>query len=289
MIIDLGLKVPGPKLEVHFYGTRGSTPVANADFLEFGGNTTCVALMSDGIPDVVAILDAGTGIRQLGKDLRTSKRYAGLKRVSMLFTHFHWDHIQGFPFFDPAYDQNIQVNVLVMGVDRQNKDIRQIFSDQMQELYFPVKLDDMGSDMEFIYPDSDIRFDTNTLVTVNPHNHPGGCWGYRLEQSGRTLVFCTDVEHGDDIDMRLVEFAQGADLLIHDAQYTSEELARHKGWGHSSYDQALKVAELAGVKYLVMTHHDPDHDDKFLRERENECQAVMPNCALAREGMVFLL
>ena len=116
-------------------------------------------------------------------------------------------------------------------------------------------------------------------------NHPGGSYGYRVENNDFTLVVCTDIEHEEEVNPDIVEFCKGADLLVHDAQYTSEELAARKGWGHSSYEQAMEVAERAEVKQLVMTHHDPDHDDEFLRKMEKICQDRIKTCALAREGM----
>ena len=124
-----------------------------------------------------------------------------------------------------------------------------------------------------------------TLVTAQKHNHPGGAYSFRIERNGEVLVVCTDVEHGEQIDPRLVELARGADLLVHDAQYTAEELQKRRGWGHSSFDQAMQVAEMAGVKSLALTHHDPDHDDEFLLRIEKLCQERFPNTVLAREGM----
>ena len=289
MTIDLNLNKPGPRFKFKFYGTRGSIPVAHSDFLEFGGNTTCMALTSDDIPEAASVIDAGTGIRAFGKALKAMPGYSDLEYINVVFTHFHWDHIQGFPFFDPAYDSNIQIKLMAMGADREFKDLRQIFSDQMQERYFPVKLEDMGSDMQFIYPESDSGLIGNAHVEVIEQDHPGGSWGYRIELADKVIVVCTDLEHGENIDMRIVDFAIGADLLVHEAQYTNEELKLHRGWGHSSYAQAMKVARLAEVGYLVMTHHDPDHDDVFLFAREMECQTAMSNCCLAREGMEFLL
>lgn len=289
MTIDLGLNRPGPVLHFSFYGTRGSTPVPHSDFLQFGGNTTCIAMTSPDLPEAVGIVDAGTGIRDLGKALAESEDYAQLKRITVVFTHFHWDHIQGFPFFDPAYDKNIQMNVMAMGVSRDFKDLRQVFSDQMQERYFPVKLEDMGADMQFLYPDKDTSILNAAKLSVVEQRHPGGSWGYRIDMGGRAVVVCTDIEHGEELDENIIHFARGADLLIHDAQYTEDELRKHRGWGHSSYKQAMEVAHRAGVRYLAMTHHDPDHDDDFLKAREQECREVMPNCILAREGMTIIV
>jgi ribonuclease BN (tRNA processing enzyme) len=116
-----------------------------------------------------------------------------------------------------------------------------------------------------------------------------GAYSFRIERNGKVLVVCTDVEHGEQIDPRLVELAQGADLLVHDAQYTAEELEKRRGWGHSSFDQAMQVAEMAGVKRLALTHHDPEHDDEFLQRIENLCRERFPNAVLAREGMEISL
>jgi ribonuclease BN (tRNA processing enzyme) len=124
-----------------------------------------------------------------------------------------------------------------------------------------------------------------TIVIANKHKHPGGAFGYRIEREGKVFVFCTDVEHGDEIDQNVVRLAEQADLLVHEAQYTTEELKDKKGWGHSSYEQAIQVAEMAGVKQLAITHHDPDHDDDFLTRIEKECQQRYKDCFLAREQM----
>ena len=121
-------------------------------------------------------------------------------------------------------------------------------------------------------------------MLINPHSHPGGAHGYRLEVEGKAIVFCTDIEHGEFIDQSVVNLARDADLLIHEAQYTPEELPKYRGWGYSSWQQAIEVAEQAGVKQLYLTHHDPDHDDVFLKEVELKCQQRFPNCYLAREG-----
>src|SRR5262249_44761543 len=124
-----------------------------------------------------------------------------------------------------------------------------------------------------------------TVVTAQRHNHPGGAYSFRIERNERVLVVCMDGGHGEQIDPRLVELARGADLLVHDAQYTAEELQKRRGWGHSSFDQAMRVAELAGVKRVALTHHDPEHDDEFLGRIEKLCREKFPNAVLAREGM----
>jgi phosphoribosyl 1,2-cyclic phosphodiesterase len=269
-------------MKARFYGTRGSTPVCECDFQEFGGNTTCVLLADD--RGQVAILDAGSGIRNLGKDLIASgHRQDGTTFIAL--THFHWDHIQGFPFFAPAYDPKRHFTISAFGGGTQARDLKSIFAGQMQREYFPVSLDQMGATFAFHEPAGDGFVVGPTRVTSYRHNHPGGAFTYRIESQGKVLVFCTDIEHGDAIDPNIVELARGADLLIHDAQYTPDELVHKKGWGHSSWEQAVEVARQAGAKRLALTHHDPDHTDAFLRRAEEECQRRFPDAVFAREKM----
>ncbi len=277
-------------MKVKFYGTRGSIPVCRKEMTEFGGNTTCIQVVSDN-SDTIAICDAGSGIRELGKDILKKEREENkfYEEIFIGFTHFHWDHIQGFPFFEPAYDNKRIINLVAMGKNRYIKDMKSIFETQMQKEYFPVPLKKMGAEFRFVQNDADTFFYNGTNVTACRHIHPGGAYSYRLENNNQMVVISTDIEHGKSIDHRVVELAEGADLLIHDSQYTPEELKNKTGWGHSSYLQAIEVAKLAGVKKLALTHHDPDHDDKFLIEIEKICKDIFPGSFLAREGMTVSL
>lgn len=271
-----------PAITTTFYGTRGSLPIADPNYLEFGGNTTCIAFYRHAT-DSIGILDAGTGIRALGKYI--NKEFPEQKQINIFFSHFHWDHIQGLPFFDPAYNPRRTIDLAAVGEGGKFTDLRKIFKNLMVEEYFPVQLDNMGAHFNFEYTDSNVLEFNGVILRAINQNHPGGSWGYRIETDNKIIVICMDLEHGDSINPDIVEFARGADLLIHEAQYTDEELLTHKGWGHSSFNQAIEVAELAGVKMLAMTHHDPDHDDAFLRKIEKLCQDRFKNCVLAREGM----
>ena len=275
-------------MKVKFYGTRGSIPTCGRSFQAFGGNTPCIGIF-DNNQDTVSILDAGTGIRNLGKELLELGEDMP-KNITIGFSHFHWDHIQGFPFFEPAYRKDVWINILAMGNNRNVSSLRNIFVSQMQAQHFPVRLEEMGARFNFIVLGKRARQNSNQMsVQAYRHNHPGGAFSFRIEKKGKILVVCTDIEHGDSIDPKIVDMAKGAHLLIHEAQYTTEELEKKRGWGHSSYDQAMEVAERAGAKLLVMTHHDPDHDDIFLRKMEKQCQARFKNAYLAREGMEIVL
>ncbi len=274
-------------MKVKFYGTRGSIPICDQDFQHFGGNTTCIQIRSSDA-DVVGIFDAGTGIRKLGMDIYKEEE-PHTKQFFVVFSHFHWDHIQGFPFFNPAYDPEAEITFVAMGEDRDITDLKEVLALQMQNLYFPVQLENMGAKFNFLIPDKATSFFNVTKITSIKQKHPGGSYGYRIEREGKILVVCTDLEHANGIDENVVNLAKGADLLIHEAQYTNEELEKYKGWGHSSFEQAIQVAEMAGVKQLAITHHDPNHNDDFLKKIEKKCQERFQDCVLAREDMEFIL
>ena len=268
-------------MKVKFYGTRGSITVAEPEFQEFGGNTTC--LLMTGVSGRIGILDAGSGIRKLGKDLIKDKREQ-FDNIYIGFTHFHWDHIQGLPFFKPAYDPDRHFSLSAIGSGRHGKDLKRIFQVALQQEFFPVPLDKMGAAFSYHQADENSITENEVTVSVSKHHHPGGAYGYRIEDSdGKVMVFCTDVEHTGGIDPNVVELARGADLLIHDAQFTPEELKSKEGWGHSSWEQAVAVAEQAGVKRLALTHHDPDHDDDFILKMEEACKKQFANSFFARE------
>ena len=269
-------------MKVKFYGTRGSIPVAEKKYMEYGGNTPCTLVTFDN--GLLTILDAGSGIRKLGQELM--KLTLSQPLLPIILSHTHWDHIQGFPFFLPAYQSNYTISVFLSNRDRLNRNLEQIFSKQMVTEYFPVGLGAMKANLSFLEPEQESSItDFGAKVSVCILNHPGNSYGYRFEYNGKILVYCTDVEHGDEIDQKVVRLAKGADLLIHDAQYTPEELVNRKGWGHSSWKQAVEVAQQAGVKKLALFHHDPDHDDAFLCEEEMKCRQFFPDSFFAKEEM----
>ncbi|MFL5772548.1 MAG: MBL fold metallo-hydrolase [Flavisolibacter sp.] len=270
-------------MKVKFYGVRGSLPVCGPEFQRYGGNTTCIRIAREQA-NRIWIIDAGTGIRNLGKDfIREGNKQ---KVINIGFTHFHWDHIQGLPFFAPAYDKDQIIGLMAMGDERKYLNLKEIFSLQMQTNYFPVSLDSMGAQFQFLSLGSEETY-YGVFAKAAPqyHQYPTGSYGLRLEDDSQVLVICTDLEHINGIDESIVELARNADLLIHDGQYTDEECIRCRGWGHSSWRQAVEVAKRANVKKLVITHHDPDHDDDMLDSMERECQKEFPNSAFAKEGM----
>jgi phosphoribosyl 1,2-cyclic phosphodiesterase len=265
---------------VKFWGTRGSIPTPASWTRVYGGNTSCVEVRFD---ETVFICDAGSGIRELGKDLVA--RQPRPTELHLLITHTHWDHIQGFPFFTPAYLPQMQIHLY--GASKDENRPYQLLSGQMSSEYFPVSFSRLGAK---IIPD---HFD-NSRATIDgvsvsrfPLNHPGGCHGYLFEKGGRKIVYATDneiVPQADDIfpdlddkgplrqvPKALIEVAQGADLLIADAQYDDREYASKKGWGHSSSFSVTDWAVQAGVKNLAIFHHDPEITDKDVDLKIQNC------------------
>jgi phosphoribosyl 1,2-cyclic phosphodiesterase len=270
-------------MKIKFYGVRGSIPVPGKEFLRYGGNTTCICLKRE-LAKRIGIIDAGTGIRKLGKELVASGVHQSV--INIVFSHFHWDHIQGFPFFAPAYDKNQTIGLHIIGRKKAVNDLKDLFSHQMQREYFPVDLDGMGAHFEFLsFVDSEDIYGSRVIAMPQFHKQQGGSFGFRIEDESRVVVICTDIEHINGIDQNIVQLAKNADTLIHDGQYTPEEYKKFKGWGHSTWEHAVEVAKQANVKQLIITHHDPDHDDDFLDEMEATCQRAFPDSLFAKEGM----
>lgn len=274
-------------MKITFYGTRGSTPVAEPEYTQFGGNTSCILMTFEN--GRIGILDAGTGIRKLGNDFSAR----GIEQYDNIFiglSHTHWDHIQGFPFFKPAYDPGRHFTIAIYGRGRTFDNLESIFAAQMQRDFFPVSLDRMGADLKFWEADiTDFTTPSGIHIRAVRHSHPGGAYSYRIAEGNTVLAYCTDVEHRGGIDPNVIDIARNADLLIHDAQYTPDELQQKRGWGHSSWEQALEVAFAAKVKRVALFHHDPEHNDAFLANVERECQRIFSEAFLARDGLEVTL
>jgi phosphoribosyl 1,2-cyclic phosphodiesterase len=280
-------------MRVTFWGVRGSIATSGLAFARFGGNTTCVEIEHDGDR---LIIDAGTGLRALGAKLAHEARvFARPVEATMLFTHLHWDHVQGFPFFGPAFAPDTRLR-LHGPIDNDMKStLFDVLDRQMRPPSFPVTLDAMCADKSFhtIHSGDELALDSFSVRT-RALSHPQGSLGYRIEAGGRSLCFATDTEHPSDgsIDDALLDLARDVDLLIYDAQYTEAEYEGRdgsgqcrRGWGHSTYVAAARVARATGAKRLVLTHHDPGHDDATMEKIEREARALFPACRAAREMM----
>jgi phosphoribosyl 1,2-cyclic phosphodiesterase len=250
---------PEVRALVKFWGVRGTTPTPGREFSQHGGNTACVEVrLADG---QILIFDAGTGVRRLGQSLM--REYAGRHfTVKCFMSHFHWDHIQGIPFFAPLYSPAAEVTFYSI---RDCDEVRRTLEGQMLTPYFPVGFDYMSANRVFVKLDENGHNCNELAVRAFPMNHPQGAVGYQIEYRGAKIVYASDLEHGHaSLDRVVREYACGADVLIYDAQFTPEEYKARRGWGHSTWLEATYVARDAGVKQLVLIHHDPDHDDSTL-------------------------
>jgi phosphoribosyl 1,2-cyclic phosphodiesterase len=272
---------------IRFWGVRGSIAAAGSATAQVGGNTSCVEVRAG---DRVIILDAGTGLRALGAHLAGR----GPVEADLLLSHFHWDHIQGFPFFGPAYAPSSK---LTIHGGTEGGDVRAQLAAQMRAPHFPVGLEAMRAQLAFTGVAPGAAFEIgDALVRTAAARHPNGCLAYRIDHGGRSLVYATDTEHdavSGRIDPNLVTLAAGADLLIYDAQYTPDEYSgaagggSKVGWGHSTAQEGARIARAAGVSRLVLFHHDPAHDDWQIARIEAETRAFFPRTVAAREGLTI--
>ena len=286
----------GPVTKLSFWGVRGSTPTVDPATWRSGGNTPCLELTA---PDGTQfILDCGTGLRVLGS--RWTAPAAGViasgvrnPETHILVTHYHWDHIQGVPFFAPLYSENNAFHFYSFRSKHLGRDsLKQVFETQMATPYFPVNMSAMTAKKKFMEVSGGDSFTIGeNKITARYINHPQGCLGYRIETPGGTVVYATDNEPGDpQLDHELRELAAGADIFINDAQYTPEQLAStRQGWGHSSWREGVKVAREAGAKTLVLFHHDPDATDRMVDGLLRQAREEFDSVFAASEGMVIKL
>jgi len=268
-------------MQVKFWGVRGSTPIATSGILKYGGNTSCVEVRTAG--GQLIILDAGSGIRALGQELVQEANGSG-RRIELFLTHYHWDHIQGFPFFEPMYAEGNHVHV--HGFTTKWGSVESALGDQMANPYFPVSMSVMRATRELSTIGEETVKVGDAVVTTRRLNHPQSCLGYRISDGKGTLVYATDNEPGDrECDENLRKLCDGADVLVYDSQYTVEEYRTRAGWGHSTWKAGVDIANECGVKELILFHHDPDHRDYVVDSIVREARDNFPTVHAAREGM----
>lgn len=267
---------------IKFWGVRGSIPTPQIENLWYGGNTPCIEIRSDN--GNLLIIDCGSGLRLLGRHLAAERGSRPLE-ADILLSHYHWDHIQGLPFFVPLYSQINRFHFHAL--ESKETDLRQVLEGQMQTPYFPVEMRSLPAKCRF----SSIGETSFSLkdfkVTTKLLNHPQGCLAFRIESGGRTLVYASDNEPGDKKgDHNVREIARGADMLIYDAQFTPQQLTKDKkGWGHSSWEEGVRICEEVEAKQMVLYHHDPDRADNLVDEILQMALKKFSVAQAAREGM----
>jgi len=304
------------EFKVKFRGVRGSYPVSNINKLKYGGNTACVELWVNGH---IIILDAGTGIIELGNDLLKAHLASGADTIRrrpvealILFSHSHMDHIQGLPFFKPIHLNSAKLNLF--GAKTHGKDFRQFVSDSIFKLMFPLDLDEVAANIKInnleetnaiiLNPDSSepeiIRFNKEEeinarenaviITCIKSMAHPKeGVNIFKIKCNGKTLVYATDKESYIGEDIKLINFSRGADLLIHDAQYTMDDYISNthpkQGFGHSTPEMAIETARHANIEQLVFYHLDPSYDDNFIEKLEEKTRGLFNNSLFAYENL----
>jgi len=259
-------------MKIRCWGARGSIPVSGADYVIYGGDTTCMEIRTR--EDDVIVVDAGSGIRRLGSLLVQEKR----DQISMVFTHAHWDHILGFPFFKPAYRKGTAIQMF--GCPQAQESIQDMISRTMEAPYFPVNFQDLQADFSYHEAcESSFSIKTVTLTPI-PLSHPNQGFGYRFTENGKSFVFLTDNELGYQHPGGLtfedyVQFSRGADFLIHDAEFTPEEYRHTRTWGHSVYTEALRLALEAKVATFGIFHHNQERSDLSLGQLVEDCRRIV--------------
>jgi phosphoribosyl 1,2-cyclic phosphodiesterase len=277
-------------MQITFWGVRGSIPTPGPNTVGVGGNTSCVEVRAG---KAILIFDGGTGLRMLGKKLLKEMPIT----AHMFFSHVHWDHIQGFPFFEPAF---VSGNFFhLYGGNNVSRTLGETLAGQMDHPNFPVSLTAMGAQMAFrdLTEGEVVNVEDgaggHVAVTNARGNHPQGVYAFRVEHAGKVVVYATDTEHYEGhMDDKLLALAKNADLFIYDSQYTPEEYAgtagtggSKKGWGHSTFEEGVRIVTAAGVRKFVLFHHDPGQNDAAVLEKEKRARALFPNTVAAHEGL----
>jgi len=267
---------------IKFWGVRGSVPSPGKETSYFGGNTTCVTVESD---STLIIIDGGTGIRNVSSVVEKNS----LKNIHIILTHYHWDHLQGLPFFLPLF--NPSINIDIYG----KRNVSKVLSTQMKQPFFPADYKNLPSKINHKKIKPFFNIGDISVETIE-NNHPSGCVGLKLIKGNKCFTFITDNEinaHSNQVTTQdqFVDFIRGSSLFVHDAQYTDEEIKKKRGWGHSTYNEVVAIAEKANCKNVVFTHHDPMRWDNALKEIISSYSKSKPNMHIkaAKEGMSIKL
>ncbi|NQV54456.1 MAG: MBL fold metallo-hydrolase [Rhodospirillales bacterium] len=273
-------------IRVKIWGCRGSIACPAPTHLKYGGNTTSLEI---DVAGQKILLDCGTGIRNLGKQMMKSD----MEHCHILLTHTHWDHINGFPFFSPAYDKNRRFDIMAGHLTGKGG-IQNILETQMDNPMFPVPLDAMQAKLtftDFVAGDVlDLSIGNKFTVRTAQLNHPNGATGYRVDCNGSSMCLITDTEHvPGQIDENILGLIEGSDLVIYDATYTEEEFPSKVGWGHSTWVEGVKLCKEAGAKRLGIFHHDPEHDDVFMDQIAIDAAKEWDGAFVIQENMDFIV
>jgi len=273
--------MPDCEFKVKFWGVRGSIPVPGDETLKVGGNTSCIEICDD---NQIIIIDAGTGFRNFGKAIMNLP----VKHINLFFSHYHWDHLQGFSFFAPLRKKDFLIDAY--GETKVYGSTEDIVSGQMTHPYFPVTISDLAGTVKFheIKKEETVKIGDFTVKAIRLR-HPDGCLGYKISKNGKSFMY----EHLENQeDDHYLEVLKGVDYFMHDSSYTNDELTgvvgpSRRGWGHSTWEKGCQMAKAAGVKNLVLSHHEIDRTDEMVFAIEKEARKLFPNTIAAYEGLII--
>ncbi|TAL01039.1 MAG: MBL fold metallo-hydrolase [Rhodospirillaceae bacterium] len=269
-------------LAVKFWGVRGSIACPSPQHVVYGGNTSCIEVFAG---NQRLVLDAGTGIRNLGHEFIRD----GVNRGVLLLTHSHWDHINGFPFFGPAFMAKTHFTICA-GHLHKSGGIENVLASQMANPLFPVPLEALQAELVFQDFEAGERWTLGDGVEISttPLNHPNGATGYRISHGGKSMCYITDTEHRPGKpDQNILGLIEGADLVIYDSTYSDAQFLAKVGWGHSTWQEGIRLCRMANVRQLALFHHDPDHDDDHMRQVEIDARETWDGTIVAREQMIL--
>lgn len=267
--------------KVKFWGVRGSIATPGPRYVAFGGNTSCVEVACGGRR---LIFDAGTGIRNLGHWLIKKN----VQHAHLLLSHTHWDHINGFPFFSPAFKPAHHFTIMAGHLHNVGLGIKDVLASQMHQPTFPVPIDIMQARLDFedFRAGDSFNLDPEIRISTTPLNHPDGATGYRVDYKGHSLCYVTDTEHVPrKPDQNILGLIEGADIVIYDCTYSDREFSSKLGWGHSTWEEGMRLCQMANVRQHVIFHHDPDHEDMYMERLEEEARYQWIGNTVARENM----
>ena len=271
------------KTKIRFWGCRGSFPTSEKNMMKYGGDTSCVEIRTH--DNNLIILDMGTGLKRLGNNIINDASYP--KNITIVLSHHHLDHLHGFLMFAPLFDSSYKINIYSRR--SRNKGLEEVFNTFLQPEIWPVKLDDLQADISFIDLDeNDIVINNSTTISNSLHAHPNGAYSIKIKILDKILTYSTDCEHPKEgLNQNVINFAEESDILIHDAQYTPEDLVKYKGWGHSSWENAVDVAIRSNSKKLILFHHSPDYSDNALDEIERKAKLHFPDLISAKQDLTL--
>ena len=271
------------KNKITFWGVRGSFPTPDRDKIDTGGHTSCVSIETK---DEILVMDMGTGIKNLGESIVANPDSPS--KINIILSHYHWDHIIGFPIFAPLFSDKYQINIYGK---KDDIELKEIINRMLSPIFWPVSFDNFKAEINFqSIENNELKISDSMNIKSQVHHHPHGALSYKVLSHNKIISYITDCEYvsGEPND-KLIQFVNKSDLLIHDSHFTVEDLLNHKGWGHSSWAQAVKMAQKSNSKQLALYHYSPNYNDKQIETIESDAKKAFNKTIAAKQGLVIYL